>query len=128
MKDKELNPEAKASIIGQIRTLLEQYVKHGISVNFANDVRTIGPIGPRGHGDYTVDIELGWSYIKIRDTLKSNLDAYLDSIPDKEKIGLERYYRDLKGGDSQYSKYRNFIGGVQVKNPISKIYPDELIK
>ena len=114
MKDKELSPEAKASIIGQIRTLLEQFVEHDISVNFVNDVRAIGL---RGHGDYTADIELGWSYIKIRDRLKLNLDAYLDSIPDKEKIGLERYYRDLKGGDSQYSKYRNFIGGVQVKNP-----------
>ena len=94
MKDKELNPEEKASIIGQIRTLLKQYVKHGISVNFINDITC--SIGARGTGDYTADIGLSWSYIRIRDKLKSNLNSYLDSIPDKEKKELAIYYESLK--------------------------------
>ena len=93
MKDKELSPEAKAKIIGQIRTLLEQYVEHGISVNFVNDITCIGA---RGTGDYTADIELGWAYTEIRDKLKINLNSYLDTIPDKEKKELVKYYESLK--------------------------------
>ena len=101
MKDKELNPEAKASIIGQIRTLLEQYVEHGIFVNFVNDITCVGA---RCTGDYTADIEVGWSYIRIRDTLKSNLNSYLDSIPDKEKKELVTYYESLKANQCDHKE------------------------
>ena len=122
MRDKELAPEEKDTIISEIKALLQQFVEHGISVNFVNDIRAIGPIGPRGLGDYTADIELGWSYIKIRDTLKSNLDAYLDSMPDKEKIELEKYYRDLKEQNNQYYTDKDLLGGILLKNP-SQIRP-----